>query len=56
MSSGVDWLQDMIGNADQNNQVQTVLWRQYLFYGLFNNIEKILHQNYIYFLNIMFEE
>jgi hypothetical protein len=48
--SGVHWLSDMIGNIDQNNQVLTVLWRQYLFYDLFNNIEIFLHQNYIYFL------
>jgi hypothetical protein len=40
----------MIGNIDQNNQVLTVLWRQYLFYDLFNNIAIFLHQNYIYFL------
>jgi hypothetical protein len=40
----------MIGNTDQNNQVQTVLWRQYLFYDLFNNIEILLYQNYIYYL------
>jgi hypothetical protein len=31
--SGVHWLSDMVENTDQNNQVLTVLWRQYL-YGL----------------------
>jgi hypothetical protein len=45
------WLSDMIGNTDQNNQVLTVLWKQDLFYDLFNNMEIFLHQNYIYFLN-----
>jgi hypothetical protein len=48
--SGVHWLSDMIGIIDQNNQVSTVLWRQYLFYDLFNNKEIFLQQNYIYFL------
>jgi hypothetical protein len=40
----------MIGNTDQNNQDYTVLWRQYLFYDLFNNIEVFLQQNFVYFL------
>jgi hypothetical protein len=55
----VHWLSDMVGKADQNNQVETVLLRQYLLYDLFNNIEIFLHQNDIYFLIkniIMFEK
>jgi hypothetical protein len=47
----VHWLSDMIANTDQNNQVSIVLWRQYLFYDLFNDIETFLHLNYIYFLS-----
>jgi hypothetical protein len=49
-AASADWWVLTTANTDQNNQVKTVFWRQYLFYALFNNIETLLHQNYIYFL------